>query len=34
MPTRMINLSEHWDHSVERQVSTGRFAGLGNRIVR
>jgi len=33
MPTRNINLTEHFDHFVERQVSSGRY-GNASEIVR
>ncbi len=33
MPTRNINLTEHFDQFVERQVSTGRY-GNASEIVR
>ena len=33
MPTRNINLTEHLDHFVERQVSSGRY-GNASEIVR
>src|SRR5438132_6373878 len=33
MPTRNINLTEHFDHLVERQVSAGRY-GNASEIVR
>src|SRR5947209_5655586 len=33
MPTRNINLTEHFDHFVERQVSTGRYSNASE-IVR
>ena len=33
MPTRNINLTEHWDHFVERQVVSGRY-GNASEIVR
>jgi antitoxin ParD1/3/4 len=33
MPTRNINLTEHFDHFVERQVSSGRYSNASE-IVR
>ena len=33
MPTRNINLTEHWDHFVERQVASGRYSNASE-IVR
>jgi antitoxin ParD1/3/4 len=33
MPTRNINLTEHFDHFVKRQVSSGRY-GNASEIVR
>jgi antitoxin ParD1/3/4 len=33
MPTRNINLTEHWDQFVQRQVSTGRYSNASE-IVR
>jgi antitoxin ParD1/3/4 len=33
MPTRNINLTEHFDHFVEQQVSSGRY-GNASEIVR
>jgi antitoxin ParD1/3/4 len=33
VPTRNINLTEHFDHFVERQVSSGRY-GNASEIVR
>ena len=33
MPTRNINLTEHFDHFVQRQVSSGRY-GNASEIVR
>jgi len=33
MPTRNINLTEHWDQFVERQVTSGRYSNASE-IVR
>ena len=33
MPTRNINLTEHFDHFVQRQVSSGRYSNASE-IVR
>ncbi|MCI0741804.1 MAG: type II toxin-antitoxin system ParD family antitoxin [Gemmataceae bacterium] len=33
MPTRNINLTEHFDHFVERQISSGRYSNASE-IVR
>jgi antitoxin ParD1/3/4 len=33
MPTRNINLTEHFDHFVERQISSGRY-GNASEIIR
>jgi len=33
MPTRNINLTEHWDHFVERHVASGRYSNASE-IVR
>ncbi len=33
MPTRNINLTEHWDNFIERQVASGRYSNASE-IVR